>query len=133
MFLHVTPDNRSDQVDFLFMHNTQPLSHLLISPKEIVFHTQLRNPLNFHLNHYRNQFREITAQYCSNLHPHSHYQSTDIKPLINSFMLKPIFTRFLAFEAAMLQIYSKVYQYALTRNSLAYTEQRTPKLYKPLP
>ena len=66
-------------------------------------------------------------------HPHSHYQSTDLKPLFDSIMLKPISTWFLAIETAMLQLYSKVYQYVLKKNSLAYTSQNSPNLFKPLP
>ena len=57
MFLHETPENWSIHVDF-FAHtsNTQPLSHLHISPYETVFRTQPRIPLNFQLNLSRNPF-----------------------------------------------------------------------------
>ena len=48
-------------------------------------------------------------------------------------MLKPISTWFLSIDTAMLQIYSKVYQNALKKNSLAYTMQNSPNLDTSLP
>ena len=76
---------------------------------------QPRIPLSFQLHFSRNSLPECTAQYCSDMSPHSHYQSTDINPLFHSIKLKPISTWSLAFETAMLQIYSNVYQNALEK------------------
>ena len=119
---------------FAYAHNTQPLSHLNVSPHEIVLHTKPRIPLNFNLNLTRNYKRECTANYCSSLPPHSHYKPTDLNPLFHSALLKPISTWFLTVETAMLQIYSRVHQYTLKKNnSLAHTIQETTNPDKPLP
>ena len=116
MFLHDTPENWSSLVHFFpYAHITQPLSDLHVSPNETFFHTQTYVPLNFQMDLSRNQFRECTAQYCSDLPPQFYYQSTDINSLFHSTMLKPFSTCFLAIETAILQIYSKVYQYALKK------------------
>ena len=49
-------------------------------------------------------------------------------------MLKPIATWFLAIDTALLQIYSKVYQYALKKiNSVAYAKQKPTNLDEALP
>ena len=135
MFLYDTPENWSTQVHFFaYAHNTQPLSHLNVSPHEIVLHMKPRIPLNFNLNLTRNHKRDCTAQYCSALPPHSHYKPTDLNPLFYSALLKPISTWFLTVETAMLQIYSRVHQYALKKiNSLAHTIQETTNPDKPLP
>ena len=48
MFPHDISENWSIQVNFFaHTHNTQPLSHLNISPNELIFHTQPPSPLNF--------------------------------------------------------------------------------------
>ena len=103
---------------FAQAHNAQWLSHLSASPYEVVFHTQLRIPLNVQLNLSLNNFRECIAQNCSDLRSHSHYESTDSNSLFRRIMLKPVSIWFLAIETAMLQINSKVYQNALKRNLL---------------
>ena len=48
-------------------------------------------------------------------------------------MLKAFSTSFLYIETAKLQIFSKVYQYAVLKISLDYTMQHTPIPDKPLP
>ena len=59
MFLHDTPEKWSVQIDvFLFAHNSQPLSFLLISLYEEVFHAQPRIPLSFQTNLSQSPFRE---------------------------------------------------------------------------
>ena len=112
LFLHDAPENWSIQVSFFpYAHKTQPFLHLHISPYELS--VQPRIPLNFQLNRSRNSFRQSTAKNCSQFFPHFYSQSTDWNPLFLSIMLKLISTGFLAFETAMLQISSKIYQYAL--------------------
>ena len=106
MFLLDTPESWFIRVHFFeYAHITQPLSHLHVSPYEMVFHTQPHLPLNFQLSLSGNQFRECTAIYCSELPFQSHFQSIHLYPLFHSFLLKPISTRFLAVETAMLQIF----------------------------
>ena len=123
--LHDIAENLSIQVYlFAYTHNTQPFSHLHISPNEIVFHTQPRIPLNFQINVSRNSFRECTVQDGFDLPPHSHYQSIDKSPLFHSIMLQTVPTWFLVVETALLEVYTKVYQYAVKKiNSLAHTMQ----------
>ena len=51
VFLHDILEIRSFQLYFfVYTHNTQPVSPQHTSPYELVFHAQLRNPLNFQLN-----------------------------------------------------------------------------------
>ena len=135
MFLYDTSENWSTQVQFFaYAHNTQPLSHLNVYPHEVVLHMKPRIPLNFNLNLTSNHKPDCTAQYCSSLPPHSHFKPTDFNPLFYSALLKPVSTWFLTVETAMLQIYSRVHQYALQKiNSLAHTFQETTNPYKPLP
>ena len=65
-FYNDTPENWSSQKHFFaYPHNTQPLSHLYVSPHEIVLHMKPRIPLNFILNLTRNHKRDCSAQYCS--------------------------------------------------------------------
>ena len=48
MFLHDTPKDWAFQVHmYAYAHNSQTLSELNISPREIVFHTRPRIPLTF--------------------------------------------------------------------------------------
>ena len=48
MFLHDTPKDWAFHVHmYAYAHNSQPLSELNISPREIVFHTRCRIPLRF--------------------------------------------------------------------------------------
>ena len=92
-FLLDTPENWSIPANFFASaHNTQPILHLQTSAFEKVFHTHPRIPLNFRINLPRNSFLQCTAQYCSELPPHSHYYSPDSYPLFQRTMLKPIFT-----------------------------------------
>ena len=98
-----TPDNLSIHVYFFaYAHSIQPISHLQISPYEIVFHTQPRFPLKCQLNLPRNSFRECNVQFCSEVPPHSACQSVDFYPLFHIIILKPISTSFLAIKTAML-------------------------------
>ena len=51
MFLHNTPKDWVFQVHmYAYAHNSQPLSELNVSPREIDFHTQPKIPLIFDLN-----------------------------------------------------------------------------------
>ena len=51
MLLHDTPKDWAFQVHmYTYAHNSQPLSELIISPQEIVFHTRPRIPLTFDLS-----------------------------------------------------------------------------------
>ena len=51
LFLHITPENWSTQVQmYAYAHNSQPLSELNFSPYERVFHTILRIPISFEPN-----------------------------------------------------------------------------------
>ena len=120
---------------FAYADIIEPLSHLHIPPYEFKFHTQPRILLTFRLNVFRILFRKKTAQYCSELTRHSHYQSNHLDPLFNSIMMKSICTWFLDTETTRLQIFSKVYQNAPKKrtNSFAYTMQSSPNLSKPLP
>ena len=55
MFLHNTPKDWALHVHmYAYAHNSQPLSELIVSPDEVVFHTQPRKPLTFDLNLNRN-------------------------------------------------------------------------------
>ena len=99
LILHDSPENCSIQIYFIaHAHNTQPSLHLHIATKEILFHTQPRFALTFLSNLSPNSLPGCTAQYCSDLFSHSHYQSFDIKPLFQNIKLKPISTWFLALE-----------------------------------
>ena len=82
-----------------------------------IFLTQPHIPLIFQKISSRNPFRDGTAQYCSDLPSHSHYQPSDINSLFKSIMMKPISTWLLAIETSMLQTFPKVYPKAL-RNLL---------------
>ena len=79
----------------------------------------------------RIRFRDSTAQYCSDLPPHSQNQPTDLNPLFHSIMLKPLFSLFLAFETASMQSQSKVYQYPLKENILLIQCKTQPTLMNP--
>ena len=51
LFLHNTPENWSTQVHiYAYVHNSQPLSEMNLSPYEIVFHTIPRIPINLELS-----------------------------------------------------------------------------------
>ena len=63
------------------------------------------------------KIHERTAQYFFALTPHSQYQSTEFSPLFQSILLKPNSTWFLANEIALLQKYSKFFQFALKKNN----------------
>ena len=52
-------------------HNSQPLPELNVSPHEIVFHTQPRIPLSFHLNFNRNISELCLSKFCCQLPEHS--------------------------------------------------------------
>ena len=83
LFLHNTPENWSTQVHmYAYAHNSQPLSEMNLSPYEIVFHTLPRIPINFELNLQRDTYRNCTSQYCQELTLHSHYEKSNLKPLL---------------------------------------------------
>ena len=104
------------------------------SAQEKFFRTQLRFPMKFQLKLSRNSCRECVAQFCSDLPPHSHYQSIDFYPSFHSNLFKPISTWFLAFESAVVQSFSKLYQNVLKKTIfLPYTMQNSPNLNKPIP
>ena len=106
-FLYDAPDNWSIQVHFYaYAPNTQPLLQLLFSQSKMVFHKQPRIPLKCQLQLSRNEFSESNEQYCSDLPPHSGYQSSDLKLLLDSIWLKPFLTWFLAIETVMVQFFS---------------------------
>ena len=55
MFLRNTPKDWVHQLHlYPFAHNSQPLSALIVSPHELVFHIRPRIPLTFDLNLNRN-------------------------------------------------------------------------------
>ena len=111
MFSHDTPENCSIQVHLdAYSHNTQTRPHLLASSCEIFFHAQPRIPLTVPIYLCQNQFRECSAQNCSDLTYHSKLQPTDLNLLFQSNSLKPISTWFLANKTTMLQKCSKVSQ-----------------------
>ena len=117
MFLHDTPKDWAFQVHmYAYAHNSQPISELNISPHEIVFHIKPRIPLTFHLNLTRDTSKTCISRYCSQLPEHSHYDKTDLNPFFYKTISKAIPQWFLAVEAAMLQIYSTVYE--ITKNQL---------------
>ena len=51
------------------------------------------------------------SQYCSQLPEHSHYDETNLNPLFNETLSKPIPQWFLAVETAMLQLQLIVHNY----------------------
>ena len=82
-------------------HYSQPLSALIVSPHEKVFHIRPRNPLTFDLNLNRNKNNKCVSQYCSQLPEHSHYDKTDLNPFFYKPLSKSIAQWFLAVETAM--------------------------------
>ena len=117
-----------------FAYVTQPQSHLRVNPFEKIFHTQLRIPLIFQLILPRNHFRACTAFYFSDLPHNSHYQPSDLNLLFHGITLERISTLFVGLGAALLQLYSNVYLYALEKiKFLAYIVQNTFNLDKRLP
>ena len=50
---------------YAYAHNSQPLSEHIVSPHEIVFHTQPRIPLTFDLNLNRNASKLCVSEFCS--------------------------------------------------------------------
>ena len=81
MFLHDTPKDWAFQVHmYAYAHNSQPLSEIIISPREIVFHTRPRIPLTSDLNLNRDPSKTCTSRYCSQLPEHSHYEKSDLNP-----------------------------------------------------
>ena len=108
-FLQNTPENWSLQVHmYAYAHNSQPLSELNLSPHEIVFHTKPRIPITFELNLHRDSYRNCTSQICSQLPLHSLYEKSNLNPFFQRILSKPIPQWILAYETAMLQIYSIV-------------------------
>ena len=113
LLLHDAPENWCIQVHFCaYAHKTQPFSKLYVSSFKMLFQTQPRIPLKFHLNLSRNQFRENTAQSCIDLPPHFSFQPIDSNATFHSIMLKQLSNLFLAIEIAILQAFSNVHQYA---------------------
>ena len=74
---------------------------------------------------------ECTAQDCSDLPPHSLYQTSEVNPLFRRNMLKPIPTWFHTIKTAMLQICSKLCQNTPKVSSIANTMQNN--LVGPIP
>ena len=134
MFLHDTPKDWAFQVHmYAYAHNSQPLSKLNVSPHKIVFHTRPRITLTFDLNLTRDTSKTCTSRYCSQLPEHSHYDKSDLNPFFHKTLSKPFPQWFLAVEAAMLQIYSTVYEHTLRKiNAHAYNT-KTYHEGKPLP
>ena len=122
MFLQNTPKDWAHQVNmYAFAHNSQPLSTLKVSPRELFFLIRPKIPLTFDLNLNRDKHKTCRSQFCSHLPEHSHYDKTHLNPFFNKTLSKPIPQWFLAVEIAMLQIYSIVYNYTLKKlNSQAY-------------
>ena len=131
-FLHDTPKDWAFQVHmYAYAHNSQPLSELNVSPREIVFHTRPRVPLTFDLNLTRDTSKLVF--HATQLPEHSHYDKSDLNPFFHRTLSKPIPQWFLAVETAMLQIYSTVYEHTLRKiNSHAYIT-KTYHEGKPLP
>ena len=98
-----------------YVHNSQPLSALNVSPHALVVQRRLRNPLTFDLNLNRNRNNTSITQYCSQLPEHSHYDKTDLNPFFYKTLSKPIPQWFLAVETAMLLFYSTVHNYTLKK------------------
>ena len=114
MFLHNTPKDWAFQVHmYAYAHNSQPLSELIVSPHDIVFHTQSIMPLTFDLNLNRNTSKLCISKYCSQLSEHSHYDKTSLNPFFHETFSKTNPQWFLAVEIAMLQIYSTEYENTL--------------------
>ena len=119
MFLHDTPKNWAFQVHmYAYAHNSQTLSELIVSPHDIVFHTQARMPLTFDLNLNRNTSKLcFFSKYCSQLPEHSHFDRTDLNIFFYKTLSKTNPQWFLAVETAILQIYSTVYENTLQKKS----------------
>ena len=134
MFLHDSPKDWAFQIHmYAYAQNSQPLSELIFSPHEIVFHTRPRIHLIFDLNFTRDTSKTCISRYCSQLPEHSHFDKTDLNPFFLRTLSKPIPQRFLAVETAMLQIYSTVYENTLRKiHSHAYIT-KTYHEGKPLP
>ena len=58
-------------------HGSQPLSALIASPREIVFHTRPQISLKFDLKLNRNTTKNCISKYCCKLPERSHYDKTD--------------------------------------------------------
>ena len=112
MFLHDTPENWSIRVPFFaYAHE---YSTIITSACLIIYNSFSYATFLSILS--RKQFREYTEQYSSDLPLFSQYQLTDFNTLFHSIILKLFSICILAFERAVLQIYSKVYQFALEKN-----------------
>ena len=131
MFLHHTPKDWAFQVHiYAYANNSQPLSELNVSLHEILFHTQPRLTLTFDLNLNCNTSKTCIAKYCSQLPEDSYFDKTDLNAFFHRILSKPIPLWFLA---AMLQIYSTVYENTLKKiTSHAYIT-KTYHGGKPLP
>ena len=71
--LHGSPRNWSIQVHFsAYAHRIHQLSHLQVTQREDIFHSETRIPMNFTLYLFRIKSFHCTAQYCSDTPPHSH-------------------------------------------------------------
>ena len=91
MFLHDTLKEWAFQVHmYAYVHNSQPLSDLNVSPYEIVFHTRPRKPLSFDLNVTRDTSKSFVSRYCSQLPEHSYYDKSDLNPFFYRTLSKPI-------------------------------------------
>ena len=78
-------------------------------------------------------FCENTSQYCSELPPHSHYQSTDLHLLFFALCSNQFSLGFSLLKQQCCKLFQK-YQYALKKsNSVAYARQISPSLGKTIP
>ena len=131
MFLQNTPKDWAHQVHMYAFYTqfTTPFSTQCFT-HELVFHIR---PLTFDLILNRNKNNTCISQYCSQLPEHSHYDKTDLNPFFHRTLSKPVPQWFLAAQTAMLQIYSIVHNYSLTK---LISQAYITKIYhevKPLP
>ena len=96
MFLQDSPKDWAFQVHkYANAQNSQLLSELNVSPREIVFHTQPRIPLTFDLNLNRNTLKICNSKNCCQLPQRSHNFKTDSLLLQNSCSEKRYVTNLL--------------------------------------
>ena len=108
-FLQNTLEDWAHQVPmYAFAHNSQPLSALNVSPHELVFLTRPRIPPTFDLNLNCNKDNTCISQDCTQLPAQFHCNKTDLNPFFYKTLSRSRPQRFLAFDIAILQIYSKV-------------------------
>ena len=134
MFLQNTPKNWAQQVHmYVFRLISQPVSALNVLPQELVSHTRPQFPLTIDLNLNLNIINACISQYCFPLPENSHYDKTDLNQVFYKTLSKPLPRVFLAFETAMLQLYSIVHDYSLRKISSQAYITKTYHESKPLP